>query len=223
MIFQVLTQFPERYRSYLESGLPARAHSRRLFEIYPVQLRDFADEGRKGRIDDSPYGGGPGMVVQIGPVHRALQSLVHRLPVVLLTPGGEALTQRRVRSFSTLSGLTLICGYYEGVDQRIADKYSDYQISIGNFILGSGDLAALCLIEAVTRLLPGYMGSAESQAEESHEEDTLEYPQYTRPAEYDGMNAPAVLLEGNHQRIREWRREQSRILTELRKANNVRE
>ncbi len=223
MIFQVLTQFPERYSAYLESGLPARAHSRGLFELRTVQLRDFADPARKGRIDDTPYGGGPGMIVQIGPVHRALESLPRRFTTALLTPRGEMLTQQRVRELAALPGLTLICGYYEGVDERVAQRFADLQISIGSFVLGSGDLAALCLIEAITRLLPGYMGSPESQTEESHESEWLEYPQYTRPAEYMGMSVPAVLLEGNHQRIRAWREEQSRRITESRRNEDGRE
>lgn len=220
MIFQVLTLFPERYERYVESGLPARAYQKRLFDLRPVQLRDFAEPARKGRIDDAPYGGGPGMILEIGPVDRALASLEHKLPVALMTPRGALLDQRQVRQFATLPGLTILSGYYEGVDERVAEHLADYQVSIGNFVLGSGDLAALCLIEAVTRLLPGYMGSPESHVVESHESDELEYPQYTRPAEYRGWKVPEVLLEGNHQKIAAWRKEQSRQITLRRKSDD---
>ena len=217
MIIQIITLFPERYRSYLESGLPAKALEKGLFTVSPVQLRDYADPGRKDRVDDAPYGGGPGMVLQVGPVERALQSLPNRLPVVLFTPRGELLNQPRVREFSRMSGFTLICGYYEGVDERIAEHLTDYQISIGEYILGSGDLPAMCFIEAVTRLLPGYMGSPESLNEESNENGLLEYPQYTRPAEYGGWAVPEVLLSGNHGEIAAWRKRKSLGISSLRK------
>lgn len=219
MRFQVITLFPERYERYVESGLPAKAHARGLFEICTRQLRDFADPGRKGRVDDTPYGGGPGMVLQIGPVDRALQSLEADFPVVLLTPRGKLLDQKMVRRFAKLPGLTLLCGFYEGIDERVAEHLVQEQVSIGNFVLGSGDLAALCLIEAVTRLLPGYMGSPESANEESYEGEhgDLEYPQYTRPAEYRGWRAPEILLQGNHKKIAEWRAEQSRRITTQRR------
>ncbi|MEQ9364876.1 MAG: tRNA (guanosine(37)-N1)-methyltransferase TrmD, partial [Leptospirales bacterium] len=138
-----------------------------------MQLRDFADPGRKGRVDETPYGGGPGMVLQPGPIDRGLQSMPEKYPVALMTPRGELLGQRRVREFAGMRGLTIVCGYYEGVDERVAEHLVDYQVSIGEFVLGSGDLAALCLIEAVTRLLPGYMGSADSHRVESYESATM--------------------------------------------------
>lgn len=228
MNFQILTLFPERYHSYVESGLPGKAHAQGLFQLHPVQLRDFADPERKGRVDDMPYGGGPGMVLQPGPIDRGLQSMPEKFPVVLMTPRGELLGQRRVREFAGMQGLTIVCGYYEGVDERVAQHLVDYQVSIGEFVLGSGDLAALCLIEAVTRLLPGYMGSAESHRVESYDnagigEDEAagwrEYPQYTRPAEYNGWSVPDVLLEGHHKKIADWRREQGRRITEIRKGD----
>lgn len=235
MNIQILTLFPERYHAYVDSGLPGKAHSRSLFHLHPVQLRDFADPGRKGRVDDLPYGGGPGMVLQPGPIDRALQAMPERHPVVLMTPRGELLNQQRVREFAALPGMTVVCGYYEGVDERVAEHLVDHQVSIGRFVLGSGDLAALCLIEAVTRLLPGYMGSSESHRVESYEMDVAtesgeskgntghaganwrEFPQYTRPAEYRGWQVPPVLLEGHHKKIEDWRRQQSHRMTELRK------
>lgn len=218
MIFQALTLFPQKYTDYLNYGLQARAHQKGLFELYPVHLRDFCDPGRQGRVDDTPYGGGPGMVLQVGPIDRALQSLEHRFPVILFTPRGVPLNQKLVRSFSQMEGLTLVSGYYEGVDDRVAEHLVDYEISLGNYILNSGDLAALCFIDAVTRLIPGFMGSPDSHAEESHEEDgLLEYPQYTRPAEYRGWNVPEILLSGDHGKIAAWRKQKSIEITENRK------
>lgn len=218
MIFNVLTLFPERYSDYTKTGLPARGLQKNLFLIRTILMRDFADENRPGRIDDTPYGGGPGMVVQPGPIDRALASIDKKMPVILFTPRGELLNQKLVREFSLQEGFTLISGYYEGVDQRVADHMVDKQISLGKFVLGSGDLAALCFIEAVTRLIPGYMGSDESGNEES-DETLLEYPQYTRPAEYNGWTVPEVLLSGNHERIRKWREEQRQLITKLRQDN----
>ncbi len=219
--FQIITLFPERYHHYLESGLPSKAASRGLFKLSPTNLREFAGPGRGGRVDDAPYGGGPGMVLEVGPIDAALASLPEKLPVVLLTPRGERLQQARVREFADLPGLTVVCGYYEGVDERVAEHLVDHQISLGDFILGSGDLAALCLIEAVTRLLPGYMGCADSSRVESNEGcGALEYPQYTRPASYRGWDVPEVLLSGNHGEIERWRQTKSLEITRKRRHGN---
>lgn len=223
MIFQILTIFPERYSNYIESGLPARAIKKGLFEIHTAQLREYADSNRPGRIDDTPYGGGPGMIVQVGPVDRALSSLPHKFPRVLFTPRGAKLNQRMVRSFLELPGLTMIPGFYEGVDERVAEHLCDFQISIGEFVLNTGDLAALCLIEAITRLIPGYMGSAESHKEESNENGLLEYPQYTRPFEYRGWKIPEILISGDHAKIAEWRRQKSHEITEKRRNELIEE
>lgn len=237
VLFQVITLFPERYEVFFNSGLPARAIQKKLIGVRPIQLRDFADPERKGRVDDSPYGGGPGMILQVGPISRALESLPVSLPVLLLTPSGERLTQAMVRGFSDAAvagnvrsapeesgvtgGYTLICGFYEGVDQRVAEYLVDREISLGDFILNSGDPAALCLIESISRLIPGFMGRMESADEESFETfgevggeverdggQLVEYPQYSRPADFNGWRVPEVLLSGNHGAVREWRQQQ---------------
>ncbi len=223
MNFQVVTLFPERYSSYAEYGLPARAAKKGLFTIRTALLRDFADPGRPGRVDDTPYGGGPGMVVQPGPIDRALESFPDRYPVVLMTPRGQLLGQEKVREFAGLKGLTIVSGYYEGVDERVGEHLVDQQISIGRFVLGSGDLAALCLIEAVSRLIPGYMGKEESGVEESEENGLLEYPQYTRPAVYRGWKVPDILLSGDHGRVRQWRMDQSLEATRKRSEQDGKE
>ncbi|MCB1164927.1 MAG: tRNA (guanosine(37)-N1)-methyltransferase TrmD [Leptospiraceae bacterium] len=210
MVFQIVTLFPERYRYFLESGLPSRGLKKALLELRFRQLRHFADPKRGGRVDDLPYGGGPGMVLEVGPIHRALGSFPEKHPVVLFTPRGQRLNQKMVRSFSELPGITLVSGYFEGVDERVAEHLVDYQISIGDFVLNSGDAAALCFLESVMRLLPGFMGSSQSHIEESHEtEGMLEYPQYTRPPEYQGWQVPPVLLSGDHGKIAHWRKESS--------------
>ena len=218
MLFQVLTHFPQRYHSYLETGLPAKAIQKGLFRVQAVQVREFADEARKGRVDEPPYGGGPGMVLQVGPVDRALQSLKETLPVILFTPRGRRLRQKDIHNFAKeAKGYTLICGYFEGVDERVAEHLTDHQVSLGDFVLGSGDLPALCFIEALTRLLPGYTGCAQSVVEESMQNDLLEYPQYTRPREYRGWKVPELLLSGKHEAIALWRREQSLKLSQTRR------
>lgn len=217
MIFQIVTHFPSRYTSYLETGLPAKAYQKGLFQVEIARLRDFAGDEKdikedsnsneNKHVDSPPYGGGPGMVLQVGPVDRAIQSFPHSFPVILFTPRGKRLTQSYVRKFFSLSkGYTLVCGYFEGVDERIALYLTDYQVSLGDFVLGSGDLPALCFMESLTRLLPDYMGSKISLDSESMEEDgCIEHPHYTRPPMYRGWKVPEVLLSGNHQAIQEWR------------------
>ena len=212
MIFQILTLFPERYRYFLESGLPSRGLKKALLELRFRQLRHFADPRRPGRVDDLPYGGGPGMVLEVGPIHRALKSLPATYPVVFFTPRGKRLNQQMVRSFATFPGLTLLSGYFEGVDERVAQNLVDYEVSLGDFVLGSGDSAAICFLESVSRLIPGFMGSDDSHVDESHEaEGTLEYPQYTRPPKYMDWDVPPILLSGDHGKIARWRKEQSEL------------
>ena len=211
-IFQVLTQFPERYEHYTSLGLPAKAKKENIIRIDCVQLRDHASPERKGRIDDRPYGGGPGMILEIAPIHRALNSLPHKLPRIALSPKGKHFDQKKAEEMLLASpqGYTFICGYYEGIDERVMENLVDESISIGQFIMNAGDLPALCIIETLSRLLPGYMGSSESYKEESFVNNKLEYPQYTRPYEYQSWKVPEVLTQGNHEKIRKWREEQSK-------------
>ena len=212
--YQIITQFPHIYAGYLEKGLPKRGIERRIFSMQTVQLRDYADK-RQGRIDDAPYGGGAGMIVQIEPIDRALKAIKKKgYSVILMSPKGERLTQKIVEEFrdelleqKESNGLTLICGYYQGVDARVEDFLVDRAISIGDFILSSGDLATICLIEAINRLLPNYLNGPQCLAEESFsEQDSLEYPQYTRPANYNGWEVPQVLRSGNQRVIMDWQK-----------------
>ncbi len=168
--------------------------------------RDFTHNKRRD-VDDAPYGGGAGLVMQVEPVKRALLSIdpTHQSHIIYMTPKGKRLTQQRVRTLAESEHLTILCGHYEGFDQRIIDTYVDEEISLGDYILTGGELAAMALIDAIVRLKPGVLGRAESHEIESFEDNLLEYPQYTRPECYGGLAVPEVLLSGNHQEIADWR------------------
>jgi tRNA (guanine37-N1)-methyltransferase len=190
----------------------------RAFEAGPAELR-VRDLRRYGKgphrqVDDTPFGGGAGMVLGVEPLHRAIADARARTPgpVVLLSPRGRRFTQRDALQLAAGCGLTLVCGRYEGVDERVK-AFVDWELSLGDFVLSAGDPAALSVVDAVVRLLPGVLGNPESLREESFEADALEYPQYTRPAVYEGVAVPEVLRSGDHAKIAAWRREQALALT----------
>ncbi len=208
MRFDVLTLFPELFASFLKAGVLGRAIEKGMVEVSLTNIRDFA-RGRHKVADDRPYGGGNGMVMKPGPIYRALQSIDRReegCRVVLLSPQGVPFRQTTARELSGLNQLVLICGRYEGVDERIRTRFVDAELSIGDFILSGGELGAMVVIDAVSRLIPGVLGGERSSLEDSFEEGLLEYPQYTRPRVFEGEEVPAVLLSGDHERIRLWRR-----------------
>jgi tRNA (guanine37-N1)-methyltransferase len=211
MRFDVLTIFPRMLSSYLEEGILGRAVKAGIVDVRIVNIRDFA-RGPHKTTDDRPYGGGNGMVMKAGPIHRALAS-VKRVSessrVVLLSPQGDTFTQALAGELSRLDQLILVCGRYEGVDERIKLVSIDREISIGDFVLSGGELGALCIIEAVSRLIPGVLGGERSHLEDSFNEGLLEYPQYTRPRIFEGRAVPEILLSGDHEKIRKWRREES--------------
>jgi len=178
-------------------------------EINAVDLRDFTHDNHK-TVDDKPYGGGAGMLMKPEPLFEAVESLKSSKAKVLLTsPSGEPFTQKMAHELANEEHLIVICGHYEGVDERVRQVLVDRDISIGDYVLTSGNLPAMVIVDAVTRLLPGALGSPESEIDESFEDGLLEYPQYTRPAEYRGYRVPEVLLSGNHRQIAEWRRQES--------------
>jgi len=178
-------------------------------EINTVDLRDFTHDNHK-TVDDKPYGGGAGMLMKPEPLFEAVESLKSSKAKVLLTsPSGEPFTQKMAHELANEEHLIVICGHYEGVDERVRQVLVDRDISIGDYVLTSGNLPAMVIVDAVTRLLPGALGSPESEIDESFEDGLLEYPQYTRPAEYRGYRVPDVLLSGNHRQIAEWRRQES--------------
>ncbi len=208
MTLTVLTLFPDFVESYFATSIAARAVARGFIEYRAVNIRDFAQD-RHGTCDDAPYGGGAGMVLMPGPLGRALDSVeALKKRTVFPTPSGNLLTASYARELSEERELVLICGRYEGIDQRIVDLYVDDEISIGDYVLSSGELAALVIVDAVIRLGEGVI-SEESLREESFNGGLLEYPQYTRPEVFAGMQVPEVLLSGNHANIREWRLRES--------------
>lgn len=211
MRFEIVTLFPELFEA-LEHGLLGKARSAGRIEVQTITPRRFTTD-RHRTVDDAPYGGGSGMVLIPGPVADALDYLddqrqgriSHR---ILLTPQGRRFDQQRARRFSELDALTLVCGRYEGFDERIRGLV-DEEVSLGDFVLLGGEVAALAILEATARLLPGVLGNVDSAADESHADGLLEYPQYTRPDEFRGLRVPAVLKSGNHAAIARWRRKES--------------
>ena len=204
MKFHVLTLFPEIPRAFFESSIMAKAVDRGIIAYDLVNIRDFAHDKHK-TCDDSPYGGGAGMLMLPEPLGQALESVkAYKKRVIYVTPSGKPFTQRLAKELSQEEELVLICGRYEGIDQRIIDSWVDDEISIGDYVLSSGEIAATVIIDAVYRLVEGVI-SQESLEEESFSKGLLEYPQYTRPEVYQGMSVPEVLLSGHHENIRKWR------------------
>ncbi|MDJ0925852.1 MAG: tRNA (guanosine(37)-N1)-methyltransferase TrmD [Acidimicrobiia bacterium] len=206
MRFTVITMFPEFFDSPLQVSLVGRALQDGLLGVEIVDLREFG-KGFHRQLDDAPFGGGPGMVMMVEPLDAALQPLSSTRRV-LLSAAGRPLNQDRLDEWATLDRITLVCGRYEGVDQRVADHLVDEEVSVGDYVLLGGEVGALAIIEGVTRLLPGVIGNPESIATESFRSGLLEEPQYTRPAEYRGWAVPEVLLSGDHGKIEEWRLQQ---------------
>ncbi len=205
MRIDVFTIFPEYLQAPLGVSLIGRAREEQALDLRLHDPRDHtADKHRT--VDDSPFGGGPGMVMTPEPLFAAVEAVEPPRPLFLLTAGGRRFDQALARELATLPGFSLVCGRYEGVDQRVADHLCDGELSIGDVVLAGGEVAALVVIEAVTRLVPGVMGNDASAVEESFSESLLEYPQYTRPAEFRGWSVPEVLRSGDHQRVTRWRR-----------------
>jgi len=216
---QILTLFPEFFASPLACSIPKRAIEAGLAEVDCIQIRDFATD-KHHSVDDAPYGGGPGMVMKPGPVVAGIAEARERSPqthVVMLTPSGTPFTQNKALDYAAKSDITLLCGRYEGFDERIVD-YVDEELSLGDYVLSGGEPAALCVLDAVIRLLPGVLGSAESAVLDSFsEEGILDWPHYTRPEEFDGKRVPDVLLSGNHAEIDRWRCEESELRSRKRR------
>ena len=207
----VLTLFPDILTAYLNESILKRARENKLLDVRLVNIRDFTSDVHR-TVDDYPFGGGAGMVFKPEPIFRAMDHLNEdgeSRKVILLSPQGSTFNQKKAESFSRETRrLTFICGRYEGIDERVKNLV-DEEVSIGDYVMTGGELAALVIIDAVTRLIPGAVGDEQSVVDESFSSGLLEYPQYTRPREFRGMNVPDVLLSGNHEEIRQWRRKQS--------------
>ncbi|TGJ99110.1 tRNA (guanosine(37)-N1)-methyltransferase TrmD [Leptospira semungkisensis] len=207
MKFNFITLFPSKIGSYFSEGLHEKAIRNGVFSVNIVQLRDFSNN-KHLKVDDTPYGGGPGMLLKVEPIDLALKSLGEEKGlVILMTPSGIPFDQSVAEKLAAQKKpLTFISGYYEGVDHRVTEHLVDIELSLGNYVISAGDLASLCVTDAVSRLLPGFLGDRESLEEESHNErDILEYPQYTKPSDYNGWKVPDILLGGNHAAIESWR------------------
>jgi tRNA (guanine37-N1)-methyltransferase len=220
----ILTLFPGMFAGPFSESIVARAAAGGAVEIHIHDIRDFA-EGRHRVCDDYSYGGGPGMVMKPEPIFRAAEAAAaqdERLgPVVLLAPQGRLLTQEIAEELARTERLTLICGHYEGVDDRVREHLATDEISIGDYVLSGGEPAAIVLVDAIVRLLPGVLGGAESLAEESHASGLLEYPQYTRPADFRGWQVPDTLLSGHHGEVARWRRRNAILRTAVRRPDMV--
>jgi tRNA (guanine37-N1)-methyltransferase len=215
MIFDVLTLFPDMFDSPMRESILGRAIKQGLFEVRAHNLRDWA-EGKHLTTDDTPYGGGDGMVMKPEPIAKAIAELKQQAPtakVLLMTPQGVPFQQHHARELAQESNLIFLCGRYEGFDERVRQTLVDAEFSIGDFVLTGGELPAMVMIDAISRNLPGVLGSSNSAETDSFVDGLLEYPQYTRPAVFNGMAVPDVLLSGDHGKIASWRREQQLLRT----------
>jgi tRNA (guanine37-N1)-methyltransferase len=214
MKIDVLTLFPAMFAGPLDESIVKRARAARLLDLKIHNLRDWTHDRHK-TVDDRPFGGGPGMLLKVEPLFEAVESLQReKTRVILLSPSGRKFDQSIARELAQQDDLLLVCGSYEGFDERVREALADDELSIGDYVLTNGALPAMVVIDAVVRLLPGVLGEDESSQDESFSAGLLEYPQYTRPAEFRGMKVPEVLLSGNHAGIEKWRREQAKLRTE---------
>jgi tRNA (guanine37-N1)-methyltransferase len=219
--FDILTVFPEMFESPCSCSLLQKARDKRLISIQLHDIRSHVED-RHRMTDDAPYGGGGGMVMMVEPIDRTLRSVPRvseGIPIILLTPQGERFCQKMAEELSRHPQLILICGHYEGVDERVRVHLVNREISIGDYILTGGELSAMVLVDAVSRLVPGVLGNCDSAVLDSFSMGVLEYPHYTRPAEYQGWEVPEVLLSGNHREIEAWRRRESLIRTRNRRPD----
>ena len=215
MKFHILTLFPEMFSGPLSASIIGRAVENGILEVQLHNIRDYATD-RHRTVDDAPYGGGAGMVMKVEPLVAALEAVKELTPsarLLLTSPRGCPFNQQMATGLAACNEVIIVCGRYEGIDERVVELSGAEEVSLGDFVLTGGELAAMVLIDAVTRLLPGVLGSDESASADSFSDGLLEYPQYTRPPEFRGLKVPEVLLSGNHREIAKWRREQSLLRT----------
>ena len=212
MRIDILTIFPSLINSFVNESLIGKAQESGTLEISALDIREGASGVHKA-VDDTPFGGGPGMVLKPDPIFNVVENKNPPRPLYLLRPAGEPFSHSKAKELSKLDGFSLLCGRYEGVDQRVRDHLIDGEISLGDFVLAGGEIAALAVVETVTRLIPGVMGNIESAASESFTQGLLEYPQYTRPWDFEGLTPPDILRSGNHEEIELWRKAKALEIT----------
>lgn len=209
MKIHVLTIFPELINMFFNWSIVGRTVNKGILSLEAVDIRDFTKDKHK-RVDDYPFGGGPGMIMKAQPIYDALISVKEKKSkTIYLSPHGKPYNQEMAKTLSQEEHLILLCGHYEGIDNRIIDNYIDMEISIGDYVLTGGEIPAMVLIESIIRLLPGALGSEESYSDESHYNGLLEYPQYTRPRVFNGFKVPEILLSGDHEKIKKWKKYKS--------------
>lgn len=218
MKINILTLYPDMFPAFLGYSLAGKALAEGKYTLNIVNIRDFATDKYKS-VDDTPFGGGAGMVMKPDVLDAAIQATYKTGPIYYLSPRGVVFTQKTAHEWATMEEMTFLCGRFEGIDERILEKWQIKEVSIGDFILSGGEPALLTMLDAVIRLLPAVMGNTESQFEESFENGLLEYPQYTKPQNWQGRIVPEVLVSGHHAKIKEWRMEQSIALTKARRPD----
>ncbi|WP_131777520.1 tRNA (guanosine(37)-N1)-methyltransferase TrmD [Clostridioides difficile] len=221
MRFHIMTLFPEIFNSYMDESIMKRAVEKGIIEVHIYNIRDFSNNKHK-KVDDYPFGGGAGMVMTPQPIYDTYKHIIttHNInhpSVIYLTPKGKVYNQSIAKHMSLKEDIILLCGHYEGIDERIIDLIVTDEISIGDYVLTGGELPALIMIDSISRLIPGVLNQEESFEEESFKDNLLEYPHYTRPRDFEGLKVPEVLLSGNHKKIDEWRREESIRITKERR------
>lgn len=221
MRFHIMTLFPEIFNSYMDESIMKRAVEKGIIEVHIYNIRDFSNNKHK-KVDDYPFGGGAGMVMTPQPIYDTYNHIIttHNInnpSVIYLTPKGKVYNQSIAKQLSLKEDIILLCGHYEGIDERIIDLIVTDEISIGDYVLTGGELPALIMIDSISRLIPGVLNQEESFEEESFKDNLLEYPHYTRPRDFEGLKVPEVLLSGNHKKIDEWRREESIRITKERR------
>lgn len=222
MRIDILTLFPEMVDGVLSESIIGRARKNGYIEINCINIRDFSKDKHR-RVDDYPYGGGTGMVMQAQPIYDACQSIINSSdtkPVIIyMSPQGKIFNQKTAKKLAQYEHIVLLCGHYEGVDERVIEEVVDFELSVGDYVLTGGELPAIVVADCVSRLVPGVLANEEAYTEESHYNGLLEYPQYTRPPEFMGRKVPEVLLSGHHKNITEWRREQSILRTKQKRPD----
>lgn len=216
MTFHILTLFPEMFGAVLHSSMLGRAEEKGILKFNLINIRDFSGN-KHNRVDDYPYGGGRGMVMQAEPVYDAYKSVADTLNekpyVIYMSPKGKVFNQKKAVELSEKNDIVFLCGHYEGIDQRVLDEIVDEEISIGDYVLTGGEIPAMTVIDSVSRMIDGVLSNEESFTDESHYGGLLEYPHYTRPSEFHGVKVPDILLSGDHAKIEAWRRKQSLLIT----------